>query len=452
MYFILFLLPIVSYAYFFIKPFTPISRKLTIIQENENIELLKKINGFYGLIGPNIERTNTKSLLDLFTGNGIIQGVFLEDGTITFVKNEIKTDKRIIEECLQRNHKDKYKSILFRKKIPNMLGVANTAFFHFKNITYTLFERDFPYIIDIDFTEKKINTVGKQTLEDISHFSAHSKIRYNQDHSYIETIDYDILQKKVKVYQLDNYFRVLSSMQIPMKYIPIVHDFISTPESMVILNSPFMADLQLFPSFSTKIKLDVTKTSIFYVITRNNNKIRRYYVNQAIFIFHYADVYETENEIEMYAPVHDTLDFSNLDVKGKYRKITLNKRTFQVKIERNAELEFFNLEFPIPFFHENKKKVVLRYVDNEKDRNTGFVICYKLEIEKHIPLPNRCICGEPSIIRIQDAPFLLFFAVDRQDNGFFIVLNIETEKMIEIPIYEKMNIGFHSIFLPNKII
>lgn len=402
-------------------------------------DILQKINGFYGLIGPNIERKETKSIYHLFMGNGIVQGVFIEDGSITYIKQEVETDKFKME---------KRKPIL---SIPNMLGVANTAFFHFKNKTYALFERDLPYVIDIDFNQKKMNTLGKCEIENIAHFSAHTKIRYSDNYSYIETIDYDVLQKKVKVYQLDPYFRILSSVQIPVKYAPMVHDFISTPTSIILLNSPFMADIHLLPHFSAKLKLDDTRSSIFYVVGRENNRIERYYTNEGIYIFHYTDVYETEKEITIYAPVHPSLDFSKLEIKGKYRKLVLNKQTRTVKIEQNPELEKWNVEFPVPFYHENKKKIMMRYVEAENWSNTGFIICHQLEIEKRICFQGRCICGEPSIISISDTedPYALFFTIDTADNGYFNILNLVTEENVEIIINEKMKIGFHSLFLPN---
>ena len=53
---------------------------------------LHKIHGFYGLIGPDVDTAKTESLYDLFTGNGVIQGVFFEDGKITFVKHHIRTE------------------------------------------------------------------------------------------------------------------------------------------------------------------------------------------------------------------------------------------------------------------------------------------------------------------------------------------------------------------------
>ena len=447
MYFFPFLLPFLFPIYAFPFFISTIKKRREIKRRQIKMgqkDFLEKINGFYGLIGPNIERKETKSIYDLFMGNGIVQGVFIKNGSITYIKQEVETDKFKMEDHYWR----KPIPIL---PIPNMLGVANTAFFHFKNKTYALFERDLPYVIDIDFDKKKMNTLGKCEIEDITHFSAHPKIRFSDDYSYIETIDYDILQKKVKVYQLDPYFRILSTLKIPMKYASMVHDFISTPNSIILLNSPFMADIHLLPTFSAKIKLDVTKSSIFYVVERENNRIERYYTNEGIYIFHYTDVYETEKEITIYAPVHLSLDFSKLEIKGKYRKLVLNKQTRTVKIEQNPELEKWNVEFPVPFYHENKKKIMMRYVEAENWLNTGFIICHQLEIERRICFQGKCICGEPSIINMDDTddPYALFFTIDKTDTGYFNILNLVTEENVEITINEKMKIGFHSLFLPN---
>ena len=41
---------------------------------------IKKINGFYGLAGPDVNISKINNLYDLFTGDGIVHGVFLENG------------------------------------------------------------------------------------------------------------------------------------------------------------------------------------------------------------------------------------------------------------------------------------------------------------------------------------------------------------------------------------
>ena len=132
----------------------------------------------------------------------------------------------------------------------------------------------------------------------------------------------------------------------------------------------------------------------------------------------------------------------------------MDKQTKTVKIEQNKDLERFDLEFPVPFFHENKKKILMRYVriDTDKTVNTGFVICHKLEMESQIDFPGKCICGEPAIISIDETeiPHALFFTTDKDANGFFTILNLVTSEKYEIPLFEKISIGFHSIFLLPK--
>jgi len=417
------------------KKFVSISQKIEIKHiDTESREILQKLNGFYGLIGPDLERKKIKSMFDLFMGNGMIQGIFIENGELTFVKNEIKTDKRNLETFQ-----------LPQKKIfPNIMGVANTAFLQWNNKTYALFERDHPYEIHINKETKQIETVGKKKIEGLAHFSAHPKIK----HTYVETIDYDVLRKKTTVFQYDHEFRLLSSLEIPMKYFPIIHDFISTRDSMVCLNSAFMWNISILPRLTGKFQLDNIKPGIFFHVDRNTGKIIRYYTEKGIYIFHYADVYETENEMEIYAPIYESLDFSNLKLEGKYRKIILDKRTNKIHIEKNMELEKWNVEFPVPFLHENKKKILLRCVDTEQ--NTGFMICHQLEIEKVIFFPGKCICGEPSIVEIEEIPYAVFFTVDNNDNGFFTIVNIITEQKIEINLYMKLQIGFHAIYTQTK--
>lgn len=93
----------------------------------------------------------------------------------------------------------------------------------------------------------------------------------------------------------------------------------------------------------------------------------------------------------------------------------------------------------------------MRYVEINTDKtvNTGFVICHKLEIESKIDFPGKCICGEPAITSIDEIeiPHAMFFTTDTEANGYFTVLNLVTLEKYEIPLFEKITIGFHSIFL-----
>lgn len=59
----------------------------------QTTSFLPKISGFYGLVGPNIDKKKVNTLYELFIGDGVIQGVFFDKGKITFIKHVINTEK-----------------------------------------------------------------------------------------------------------------------------------------------------------------------------------------------------------------------------------------------------------------------------------------------------------------------------------------------------------------------
>ena len=78
------------------KPFQISKREITKhipfnkISSLDAQKIVKNINGFYGMIGPDVDEDKIKSVYELFAGDGMIQGVFFDNGNITFVKKFIK--------------------------------------------------------------------------------------------------------------------------------------------------------------------------------------------------------------------------------------------------------------------------------------------------------------------------------------------------------------------------
>lgn len=99
--------------------------------------IINKINGFYGLIGPDVNISTVNNLFDLFIGDGNIQGIFLDNGNITFVKHFVRTDKLLYEETngkIPNNNFLKFIFSLFSKFgiLPDIMGLANTALLNIK--------------------------------------------------------------------------------------------------------------------------------------------------------------------------------------------------------------------------------------------------------------------------------------------------------------------------------
>lgn len=388
--------------------------------------------GFYGIIGPNVNISSVKTLFDLFTGDGIIQGVFIESDNITFVKHIVRTNKRIYESNRGKFIKHPWLLpffIMFHKMgfIPNVLDLANTAFLSVKNKTYALFERDYPY--EMKFENNQIETHTKIHIPGLDSFSGHSK--YD---GYIHTIDYDVIFKKVRYMILDSIFREHNRSDIRMKYIPLVHDFGLLKNGIILMDSPFVWDF----SKRVPVILDKSKPTYFHVL---QNRINTYVLNSSIYLFHYADIREHINgTIDIYAPYYDDVNFASLNIQGKYRKIVIHSDNPNIFIYKNEELENMNLDFPIKW----KKYIILREI---KDNSiSGFVVCQELKIIKRVYLPkNRFFCGEPAVFEKEGSPFLIGLSYDENQMGYICVLNIFTNEYIERPLNTTVTIGFHSI-------
>jgi carotenoid cleavage dioxygenase len=415
----------------------------------KNKNILKNLNGFYGLIGPDIKKHNFKnisSLHELFAGDGIIQGVFFEKGKSTFVKHLIQTDKKVFEEKYGIIPKEPFTMLIFFifnkfNLLPNVLGVSNTAFININNKIYTLFERDHPYQIDIDFDNKSIKTIGRKKISSLEHFSAHSK--YNNN--IIDTIDYKLNSNIINYFKLNKNFKKISELNIKLKYIPIVHDFYSDDNKLIVFDSPLKYELNNILKKKLPIVLDTNKNTYIYYIDKLTNQIYNFTVNEAFYVFHFVDVKEDDKYIKIFASVYNNLDFNRIDFEGKYRLIQINKLDNTTTIFKNKEMELCNLDFPIQF----EDKFIMLNMHN-KIMN-GFIIVKELKIYKKILFKNKNICGEQRIIYIKNIPYLIFFNVEKNKN-YVSLINLINYDITNIEVPEQLNLGFHSIFLDNSLL
>jgi carotenoid cleavage dioxygenase-like enzyme len=420
-----------------------------VINKKEQ-NIIKKINGFYGLIGPDINKTEVKTLYDLFTGNGNIQGLFFKDGRMSYVKYFIRTERIVYEETHGKipNHLFLNALLMCFNKInlfPNILGFANTALLNIKDKNYALFEQDSPYMIDINFKNHSIKTIKKLSIPGVHHFSAHSK--YNSDSNTIDTIDYDAVTNLATYYQLDSDFNILKKKDVCTKYIPLVHDFVSLNNSIIFCDAPMLFNMQKMSNIKIPVTFYKNKNTFIHIIDKNTLAVKKIEIEDSIYIFHYADYEETDKTIEMYASLYENIDYGTIDIKGRYRKIVIDKDTDVITIIKNPLLEKYNLDFPVKF--ENKQILI----KNNNNSINGFLVCDGLKIIKDFCLPgNLCIAGEPKVIYIEKIPYFISFAYSSEtDDGWFLLVNLQDYKQIKIPLNERINIGFHSIFMDNAI-
>jgi len=428
------------------SPFKIIDKNVRkAIEYNNDNGVIKKINGFYGIVGPEIDKKKVNTLYELFTGNGNIQGVFFKNGELTYVKQFIKTDKIEYEE----NHGEIPNNLLATvllmflhklKMFPNVLGLANTAIININNKQYALFEQDSPYLINIDYNNTKIETINKRDIKGIQHFSAHSK--HNKELKVIETIDYDALTNKATYYSLAEDFTIQNTKTIKTKYIPLVHDFVSLEGYIIFCDSPIQFHMNKNMFTKMPVQFHKNKPTYLHIIKKENLEVKTIEINDSFYIFHYAECIERPKTIEIYASVYEDIDYGEMNIQGRYRKLIINKVNGKVSIEKNPELEKYSLEFPVRY---GNYQILLR---NNGNSFNGFVICDGLRIIKDFYfLEDLFIAGEPKVVRIDSVSYLICFGYSSKNEGYLILVNLKNYRVIKIPIGEEINIGFHSIFI-----
>lgn len=420
------------------------TKKITYRLPEHQENILNKINGFHGIIGPNVNINNITSLFDLFFDDGIIQGLFFDNGELTFVKNFVRTEKLLYEEKNGKIPKHMLSKIFFyvlnqARLLPNLFGLANTALLNVNNSIFALYERDSPYLLNIDFDTKSVNTIKKIDMK-IPSFSAHSKYT-----DVIDTIDYQIVNKGVLYSQLREDFTLIKSKLIHVDYIPVIHDFLLTETKMIFFDSPICFDLMKITKSSMPVFLDKSQTTRIKIVDRDTLGVDTFFTDESFYNFHFAGYTENDRQLEIYASLYDYLDFSEMNISGKYRKIVVDKITKKVEIIRNAEFEKMDLEFPIRY-HD---KIAFRFVENKT--STGIIVCKNLQIIKKISFPENFVSGEPSIHWIDNKPFLIVVSFCVLDNNIsnLIIINMDTYEKIEVPLNVPIQLGFHSIFIDN---
>ena len=466
----------------FVSPFflTPWLRKKLLTQSSPHIpKYIQEPNKkqFFGIIGPNILPENVNNLFDLFIGNGVIQGIFVNGENITFAKHLIQTDKLIKEEN-QKNIENlppeslgmkllKYFGYLMGINKINNLGAANTAILPVnepvdENTTaaYALFERDHPYLLHFYHNTSTIKTIGK--IKTPYPLSGHSKYSINcRGTRVIESIYYHIFSRQVVYYTMDEKLQqVLSKHNIKTRYIPVIHDFLSTSDSIVIVDSPLVFDF--YKLFSGKLPLRFEKTlpTYMHVLHKNTGHVSTYKLHSPFYLFHFAKYVDRAKQLEIYAPLYDDIDFDTVKIKGRYRKIVIDKCHDTAYVCNNMETEKYNLDFPVEDVLGN---IILRNI--QKRKINGFVrVDDNMAITQKWLFDNIFFCGEPIAVRLNNKNGLIAFGnndistsldpgspnfLNNKDNevlsGGLVLLNMEDGTVVKILVNDSLTMGFHTV-------
>lgn len=419
------------------KPFYTKDNQIELINNNK---IFDKFSGFYGLVGPNVDFNNVTSLFELFTSNGVIQGVFIENENITFTNHIINTERYKFERTFGRKVLINLGTLILNtfNMMPISTGTANTALCNFKNRTLALYETDQPYQINVDFYSKTISTLRKIKIQGISSFSGHTKVKTDT----IETTSYDILKKKIGFITLDQDLNILSKHSLKTNYIPVIHDFLSDDNYFVVFDSPLEFDIKRLFDSGFPVFLNQNKPTYIHILNKHTGETETFSIDEGFYTFHYLKFIDKKDQFLIRSTQVDELDFTNLNFHSTLREVRINKKTKEVENKKYARLEKISMDFPLKI---NKKQTLFNLIE-EKKGFVGFVICENMRIIKKIKLKDTIIVGEPQIISISDIPYIICFTKKNEKN-YLMLMNLNTYFTYDVAIPIKITNGFHSLFI-----
>lgn len=411
------------------------------LQTKPDSQILNGLTGFYGLIGPNMNFYNATSLIELFTGDGIVQGVFFDKGNLTFVNHIIETEKVKFERKHGIIPKHTLSLILHAMKLlPVSQGVANTALINFSNTTFALHETDHPYSLDVNFDTHEISTLKKHTIPGLQSVSGHTKVTS----STLITLDYDILNKIIQVVTTDHKLNIQQKIPIKTHYLPVVHDFINTDKHVIFLDSPLVIQLKNILHKAFPVILDKTLPTYIHIINKETKLHESFQLNESFYAFHLGRVIDSEKELRFSALEVDDLDFSNLLFHPKLREISIDKKSKVVTNKKYKNLEELDMDFAQKI---DKTRTLYNLIG--PTGFYGFAICKDFQLLKTLRFENSTILGEPQIVTWKNKPYVFGF-IKKNNASYLLVmeLNNYTHELVPIPL--KLTEGFHSIFMKNQ--
>ena len=253
-------------------------------------QLLKNINGFYGMIGPDVDIKEVKTLFELFTGDGNIQGVFFKEGELYFYKHFVRTDKFVYESKNGKIPNDLFHHFLFMmlhqmKMLPNKLGLANTALLNVNKDLYALYERDVPYLLKLDFENNKVITEKKMRMPTHT-ISGHTK--YDDEKKIIDTLEYSVMHQQVNCITMNENFKIENEKNIRTQYMPIIHDFVTVNDKIIYADSPLIFDLTRLLYSSIPVYFKGNEKTYLHVYDKSTNVVDKYECDDSFFAFHYS--------------------------------------------------------------------------------------------------------------------------------------------------------------------
>lgn len=463
--------------------FRPVDTEVNL-EITHNVSLFNELEGTFAQIGSNPKHIGTKDAgYHWFDGDGMVHAAFFKKNKILYRNHWVKTKRLRAEERwgqkmylyfgeLRGFHGImeilKWTICQYFALVPGAKGTANTAFITWKNRTFALHEGDMPYELDIKYDSGNINTKEQWTYPKMKSVTAHPKIDKKRDKMYMYGYNnYDFLEGRFFHNVLDENMTVIEQTNFSLTNNGMVHDIAQTENHIIIPDLPLKYDFNQIMRNKLPMVFDQNGTTRFGVYHKDQSENIEWYTSpENIFLFHFCKAYETDKHFILHAcnmDYLDMMDFVHLEndelrIRGNLRlqRIVLDKKTKKATIAKNRFIENlkelkvpYNLDFPIE--SENSDCIYCSIFDATNGKIIGIVKMSTTNFTRRKPkvflMPyGHYMNSEPQVVSIGKKEYIMSFTYNQEDKAFITLIDVEKNKIENVPIPVRIPPGFHSIW------
>ncbi|CAM6088223.1 unnamed protein product [Calypogeia fissa] len=463
-------------------------------------ELPECLNGEFVRAGPN-PKFEAVAGYHWFDGDGMLHGLRIKDGKVTYVSRYVKTARLAQEEYWGGPKFDRIGDMVGRKGLVavalyqlrvklDVLDVSNGSFQANTSLAYhngrllTLNEADKPYVIRV-LEDGDLETISRHDYnKKLNHsFTAHPKI--DPDTGEMFTFGYQVDTPPYVTY------RVISKDGVMGDPVPItisapimMHDFAITENYAIFMDLPiFFRPEDMFMKNQFIFSYDETKPARFGVLSRyakNESQICWFELSSCL-IFHNANAWEEGDDVVLISCRSPYLDFGAISVHEKSMvgktDVEMWEYRFNMKTGNAMERKLADIRSDFPRINDEyvgrKNRFVYTGIFQDTTRIIG-VVKYDLTLEPKLgegkPKVGGNIAGlfwhghkragsEPVFVPKnhgregdEDEGYLLTFVFDESRLvSEVVVIDAKTMSpdpvaVIELP--ARVPYAFHALFVP----
>ena len=448
--------------------FAPVQDELDIQHLLIIGEIPKDLLGIYMRNGPNPAFPPT-SYTYPYDGDGMIHAIYIADGKADYRNRYVQT-KGLLKE--KKAGKSLYGGIL--KLMPmdpqwadpedEPIAVKNGAFIHVirHGEDYLALSEGAPAYK----MTAQLKTVGEwNPYNAIKPIETCAHTRLDPHNGDLWFINYALTPPYLTIYRFDKQGAAIQKWDIEKSYSSMIHDFILTENYVIVFDCPAVFDLKQIMSGGSVLNWQPELGTRIGVMSRQDGNMQ-WFEADPFFVFHFANAYESDNNILIDYVRHEKLVMLNDESNNDKIPPALYRATINMHARTTSHIALDDRMVEFPRIREDRDTLKHQFIYTPtrtsnilNKRAMNALVKYDVnnqqaqvhEFGKNAEI-GEAVFAPSSTQKSEDDGYLMLFVYDNSiDQSEFVILdamNFTNEPLARIKLPRRIPNGLHGSWMP----